>query len=79
MGFSITDYLAQFESVFWSIGTMALSFLENISGHAQHVFENGSMSTGIIIGFVLALLFRGIILKLVIGVVLVIVFIQFIT
>lgn len=76
MGLSIDEFLAQFTSVFATVATVAMNLFESIFGHMEGVFGNGTMTTGIVIGFVLAFFFRGIIMKLLIGAILVIVFIQ---
>lgn len=76
MAFSIEDFLAQFMGVFGTVATVAMNLFESIFGHMQGAFGNGSMATGIAIGFVLAFLFRGIIMKLLIGAILVVVFVQ---
>jgi len=53
-----------------------MNALETIVGQAQGLLNNGPLVTGIVIGFILALILRGIIAKLLLLAILAFVFVQ---
>lgn len=65
-GFDVGEFMHQFLSVFGDIAEVAMRVFSTMFGYLQNVAGNGPMVTGIIIGFVLAFFFRGIIMKLLI-------------
>jgi len=65
-GFDVGEFMHQFLSVFGDIAEVAMQVFGTMFGYLQNVAGNGPMVTGIIIGFVLAFFFRGIIMKLLI-------------
>lgn len=62
----MAEFMRQYLSVFGNIAEVAMQIFSTVFGYLQNVAGNGPMVTGIIIGFVLAFFFRGIIMKLVI-------------
>lgn len=65
-GFDIAEFMRQYLSVFGEVAEVAMQVFSTVFGYVQNVAGNGTMVTGIIIGFVLAFFFRGIIMKLLI-------------
>ena len=65
-GFDIAEFMRQYLSVFGEVAEVAMQVFNTVFGYVQNVAGNGTMVTGIIIGFVLAFFFRGIIMKLLI-------------
>ncbi|MGP8438165.1 hypothetical protein [Burkholderia cenocepacia] len=64
--FDVGEFMRQYLSVFGDIAEVAMQVFHGLFGYLQNVAGNGPMVTGIIIGFVLAFFFRGIIMKLLI-------------
>ncbi|MBO0501509.1 hypothetical protein J1C51_22315 [Chromobacterium haemolyticum] len=64
--FDVGEFMRQYLSVFGDIAEAAMQLFSSVFGSLQNVAGNGPMVTGIIIGFVLAFFFRGIIMKLLI-------------
>ncbi|MBA9847904.1 hypothetical protein [Paraburkholderia ferrariae] len=64
--FDVGEFMHQFLSVFGDIAEVAMRVFSTMFGYLQNMAGNGPMVTGIIIGFVLAFFFRGIIMKLLI-------------
>lgn len=65
-GFDVGEFMRQFLGVFGDIAEAFMQIFSGVFGHLQNVAGNGPMVTGIIIGFVLAFFFRGVIMKLLI-------------
>lgn len=64
--FDVGEFMHQLLSVFGDIAEVAMRVFSTMFGYLQNMAGNGPMVTGIIIGFVLAFFFRGIIMKLLI-------------
>lgn len=64
--FDVAEFMRQYLSVFGDIAEVAMQVFSTLFGYLQNVAENGTMVTGIIIGFVLAFFFRKIIMRLLI-------------
>lgn len=64
--FDVGEFMHQFLSVFGDIAEVAMRVFSTMFGYLQNMAGNGPVVTGIIIGFVLAFFFRGIIMKLLI-------------
>lgn len=76
MGFSADDLLTQLTGALHSFFSGAMSLLDPIVGTMRGFVGNGAMASGIVIGFVLALFFRGIVIKLLVVAILAIVLVQ---